>query len=71
MCVFKFYFLLLDLKMRVSRQEILRLYKELISYSKTLKYTDKDYYLRRVKKEFTENKSLEDTKEIFHQYSVC
>ena len=57
--------------MRISRQEVLKLYRELINYSKTLKYTDKDYYLTRVKKEFIQNKHLESEEEISHQYNVC
>lgn len=57
--------------MRISRQEILKLYRELVNYSKTLKYTDKDYYLNRVKKEFIQSKKLESDEEILHQYNVC
>lgn len=57
--------------MRISRQDVLKLYRELINYSKILKYTDKNYYLDRVKSEFIQNKHLEGEEEILRQYNVC
>lgn len=57
--------------MKIVRQDVLRLYRELINYSRGLKYTDKDYYLARVKQEFIQNKNLESADEIVHQFNVC
>ena len=54
-----------------SRQvEVLRLYKDLLKYSKTLKYTDVDFYLTRIKQEFTKGKTLENEDEIIRQIAV-
>lgn len=54
-----------------SRQlEVLRLYRDLLQYSKTLKYTDVDFYLTRIKQEFAKGKVLEDENEIMRQIAV-
>ncbi|CAD7087952.1 unnamed protein product [Hermetia illucens] len=47
-----------------SRQQVLKLYKHLIRYGHQLKYTDKNYFLSRIRDEFRENKDLKDPKEI-------
>jgi hypothetical protein len=39
--------------MPVDKSAILHLYKQLYKYSKQLRYTDKDFYLRYVRKQFT------------------
>ncbi|KAG5679290.1 hypothetical protein PVAND_008868 [Polypedilum vanderplanki] len=46
----------------VHRQSVLALYKELLKYGKTLKHTDKDYYMKRVREEFVKNKDLPEDK---------
>jgi hypothetical protein len=54
-----------------SRQlEVLRLYRDLIKYSQTLKYTDVDFYLTRIKQEFSKGKTLENEDEIVRQIAV-
>lgn len=57
--------------MIVERLQILKLYKEIMRYGQQLKYTDKDYFVRRVKKEFQSNKNLKVDKEIKFYYEVC
>lgn len=56
--------------MSITRIQILRLYKDIARYSEELKYTDKDYFLRRVRKEFKKNRELENEKEISFNYKV-
>jgi hypothetical protein len=54
-----------------SRQlVVLRLYKDLLKYSQTLKYTDVEFYLSRIKQEFAKGKTLENEDEIARQISV-
>lgn len=50
--------------MTIERTQILKLYKELLRYSNTLVYTDKSYYLRRIKQKFRDNQALSDTNDI-------
>ena len=38
--------------MNISKIQILNLYKNLIKYGKSLKYTDKEYYQSYVRKQF-------------------
>lgn len=38
-----------------TRQQVLRLYKHLIRYGNQLQFTDKSYFLGRVRREFREN----------------
>lgn len=45
-------------------QEVLRLYRNLIRYGNQLQYTNKSYYLDRVREEFRRNKGLKTTKDI-------
>lgn len=56
--------------MSVTRREVLRLYKDLVRYSKTLKLTDPVYFKRRVSADFRDNKSLLDAKEITFAFQV-
>lgn len=56
--------------MTVTRLEVLRLYKNLIYYSRTLKLTDPVYFKGRVSSEFRSNKALADAKEITFAYKV-
>ncbi|CAF0832541.1 unnamed protein product [Adineta ricciae] len=51
-----------------SRQlEVLRLYRDLLRYSQTLKYTDVNFYLTRIKQEFAKGKTLENEDDILRQ----
>jgi hypothetical protein len=56
--------------MSTRQLQVLRLYRDLIKYSQTLKYTDVDFYLTRIKQEFAKGKTLENEDEIIRQISV-
>lgn len=56
--------------MPISRQEVLRLYKSLLIYSKQLNLTDITYFRRRVITEFRKNKSLTAPEDITFAYKV-
>ncbi|XP_052826019.1 MIEF1 upstream open reading frame protein-like [Octopus bimaculoides] len=43
---------------------IFSLYRQMIRKARTLSYTDKNFYLRRVRKEFDKNKSITDPYEL-------
>ncbi|CAF2644187.1 unnamed protein product [Rotaria sp. Silwood2] len=59
---------LINIFIMSSRQlEVLRLYRDLLKYSQTLKYTDVDFYLTRIKQEFAKGKLLENEDEIVRQ----
>lgn len=49
------------------RQIILKLYKDLLRYGANLKYTEKTYFAKRIRKSFKENKNLTDRAEIDFQ----
>ncbi|CAF3029303.1 unnamed protein product [Rotaria socialis] len=53
--------------MPTRQLEILRLYRDLLRYSQTLKYTDVDFYLNRIKQEFAKGKLLQNEHEIVRQ----
>src|SRR6218665_879405 len=46
-----------------SRTNVLGLYKLLMRNGDRLKFTDKDFYLRRIRSEFKENRSVEASSE--------
>ena len=50
--------------------EVLRLYRDLLKYSQTLKYTDVEFYLKRIKEEFSKGKTLENEEDIVRQIAV-
>ncbi|KAJ8722492.1 hypothetical protein PYW07_003672 [Mythimna separata] len=54
--------------MQVTRTEVLKLYKHLIQYSKSLTLTDPAYFRRRVATEFRNNKELTKPKDITFAY---
>ena len=56
--------------MPVTRTEILKLYKHLILYSKSLTLTDPAYFRHRVATEFRKNKALTKDKDITFAYEV-
>lgn len=53
-----------------TRFEILRLYKDLLRYGQHLKFTDKDYFKKRIVIEFKKNKTKDNSKDIEFQYNV-
>ncbi|KAJ8725853.1 hypothetical protein PYW08_004036 [Mythimna loreyi] len=54
--------------MQVTRSEVLKLYKHLIQYSKSLTLTDPAYFRHRVATEFRKNKELTKPKDITFAY---
>lgn len=56
--------------MPTRQLEVLRLYRDLLKYSQTLKYTDVDFYLTRIRQEFAKGKLLENEDEITRQIAV-
>ncbi|KAI9012713.1 hypothetical protein BC832DRAFT_589700 [Gaertneriomyces semiglobifer] len=44
----------------VEKQHIIRLYRQLLTSSRNLKYTDKSYYRSRVQDEFRRNQDVSD-----------
>lgn len=57
--------------MSVTKSEVLRLYKNLIQYSKALTLTDPAYFRKRVTSEFRKNKNLNKPDDITFAYQVC
>lgn len=53
-----------------TSQQVLRLYKHLIKYGNQLKLTDQSYYLKRIRKEFKECKTLTSPVEITFNFEV-
>lgn len=56
--------------MTVTRLQVKQLYKELLKYGCNLKLTDKNYYKKRIKEEFINNKQLVKPDEIQFFYNV-
>lgn len=56
--------------MTIPRQEVLKLFKNLMSYSKKLTLTDSDYFRRKVITEFRKNKKLTSPEEITFAFKV-
>lgn len=56
--------------MQLARPQILRLYKDLMLYSRRLTLTDPDYFKRRVVTEFKNNKALDKVEDITFAYQV-
>lgn len=54
-----------------SKQQILKLYKDLLRYGQQLHLTDKQYYINRIKKEFVKNRELIEAEEINYNFKVC
>lgn len=52
------------------RNTVLKLYKDLLRYGENLKYTDKEYFRFRIRKNFKQNKDLIDQTEIDFQLQV-
>ncbi|CAG2175124.1 unnamed protein product [Oppiella nova] len=54
----------------VSRVDKLRLFKELVKYSNELIYTDRHFYLNRVRQEFRKHRELTAEEDIDFFYRV-
>lgn len=52
------------------RSQVLKLYKELLRYGEQLQLTNKEYYMKRIKKEFIKNRDLQDLADINYSYKV-
>ncbi|XP_044753457.1 MIEF1 upstream open reading frame protein [Coccinella septempunctata] len=48
----------------VGKQQVLKLYKNLLRYGQQLKYTDKEYFAKRIRNDFQKNKYLESKEDI-------
>ena len=47
--------------------EVLSLYRQLLRYGQSLQFTDKDYYLRRIRYEFERYRNTQNSKVIQQQ----
>lgn len=56
--------------MSYTRLELLKLYKNLLLYSKKLTLTDPVYFRRRITTEFKKNKTLTESKDVDFAYQV-
>lgn len=45
-------------------RQVLQLYRELLRYGRQLQFTDKDYFVNRVRKEFKQAKDIEKAEDI-------
>ncbi|XP_068084193.1 mitochondrial ribosome and complex I assembly factor AltMIEF1 [Anabrus simplex] len=52
----------------ITSQSVLNLYRNLIRYSKTLKYTDQKYFLKRIRVEFKKNKDITNSEDLKFHY---
>ncbi|XP_068898977.1 mitochondrial ribosome and complex I assembly factor AltMIEF1 [Tenebrio molitor] len=48
----------------ITKLQILKLYKDLLRYGQGLRFTDKDYFCNRIRREFRKNRELGDESEI-------
>ncbi|CAG9819315.1 unnamed protein product [Phaedon cochleariae] len=55
---------------KIQPREILKLYKGLLRYGQELKLTDKDFYQKRLIKEFKLNKNLTDEADIKYNFEI-
>ncbi|UXI21898.1 Sialin [Sarcoptes scabiei] len=54
--------------MTIARSDILKLYRDLLRYSRQLKYSDIDYINRRIRNEFRAKQNLTESKDIEYYY---
>lgn len=54
-----------------NANQILRLYRQLLKYGKNLQFTDKDYFQKRIRHEFKQNKSLTNVDDVIFNFKVC
>lgn len=55
----------------LHRQQILRLYKDILRYGQQLQYTDKSYFYQRISDEFKKNKNESESTQMNFLYEVC
>lgn len=53
-----------------TSREVLQLYRKLLRYSQELKFTDQNYFKKRVRKEFKLNKDLQSAADIDFNFKV-
>ena len=51
-------------------QQALSLYRQLLRKGKQLRFTDKEYYFKRIRAEFEKKRNLSDASEIEHNIQV-
>jgi hypothetical protein len=51
-------------------RQVLQLYRDLLRYGRQLQFTDKDYFARRIRKEFKKAKNIENAEDINFNYQV-
>jgi hypothetical protein len=51
-------------------RQVLQLYRDLLRYGQQLQFTDKDYFARRIRKEFKQAKNIESAEDINFYYQV-
>ena len=56
--------------MAITSSDVRVLYKSLLRYSQKLVFTDRDFYLNRIRKELKDNKSLTKPEDIEYYYQV-
>jgi len=56
--------------MAITASDVRVLYKSLLRYSDKLIYTDRNFYLNRVRKEVRDNKNLTKLEDIEYYYQV-
>jgi len=54
----------------MSRQTVLKLYKNILRYGETLRFTDKKYFIHRIRTAFKDNKNLTNEETIDFQLKV-
>lgn len=54
----------------MSRQSILKLYKDILRYGETLRFTNKGYFRHRIRVAFKDNKDLTDEAMVDFQLKV-
>ncbi|GLG95182.1 Uncharacterized protein GBIM_02219 [Gryllus bimaculatus] len=54
-----------------TSSQVLGLYRNLMRYGKQLQFTDKSYFLNRIRKEFKKKKNLTELEDIKFQYERC
>lgn len=54
-----------------TSREVLQLYRKLLRYGQQLKFTDQNYFNKRIRKEFRLNKDLESSADIEFNIKVA
>lgn len=54
----------------ITRPQVIALYRSLIRYRDTLTFTDRGYYTRRIREEFSKHRNLTEEQDISFFYQV-